>query len=179
MTMLNKTAPLSAEEEPDFLQFALEGVAKSENEWHAAGAVFSWIDPYPVWVSAGDWSEYLGDGFPRDPLKPCRRIIRFSLIGGCQIRVVESWANQLPFDDGIKVWCAADSKLVVSAHTDQGLRRYRGHLSHGAICEMATYAVVFDPGTPQSVANRTATTLRAIDNKADNFHALLDGTTDC
>jgi len=44
---------------------------------------------------------------------------------------------------------------------------------------MATYAVVFDQGTPQDIANRTAATLRAIDNKADNFHALLDGATGC
>src|SRR5262245_16226421 len=65
MTMLNEIAPLSAEEEPDFLQFALEGMAKCENEWRTSGVVYSWIDPYPVWISAGDWNEYLGEGFPR------------------------------------------------------------------------------------------------------------------
>src|SRR5262245_31848390 len=123
MTMLNEVPPPSAEDpsNDDFLQWAIQGMTKCEKEWRDAGTVFSWIDPQPVWVSAGDWSEYLGDGFPRDPLKPCRRIIRFSLIGGGQIRVVEAWTDRTIFDGDERIWCETDPKLLVSAHTDQGL----------------------------------------------------------
>jgi hypothetical protein len=168
------------EDDDDFLQSSLRGMAKCESEWQAAGAIYSWIDPYPAWVSAGDWSEYLGDGFPRDPLKPCRRIIRFSLIGGGQIRVTEQWTDKPLYDGATKeIRCELDPKLHVSAHTDQGLRRYSGHLSYGAVYEMATHAVVFDQNTPQDIADRTAATLRAIDSNPDNFHALLDGSSGC
>jgi hypothetical protein len=146
MTMLtnsNADTTLSFhEDDDDFLQSSLRGMAKCESEWQAAGAIYSWIDPYPAWVSAGDWSEYLGDGFPRDPLKPCRRIIRFSLIGGGQIRVTEQWTDKPLYDGATKeIRCELDPKLHVSAHTDQGLRRYSGHLSYGAVYEMATHAV--------------------------------------
>jgi hypothetical protein len=188
MTMLTNSNADTAlgfhEDDDEFLQSALQGMAKCESEWQAAGAIYSWVDPYPVWVSAGDWSgEYLGDGFPRDPLNPCRRIIRFSLIGGGQIRVTEPWTDrQLYVGNGWykpeRIWCE-DKKLLVSAHTDQGLHRYSGHLSHGAVYEMAAYAVVFGPNTPQDIADRTAATLRAIDKNPDNFHALLDGSSGC
>jgi Family of unknown function (DUF6011) len=173
------TASSFHKDDDEFLQWALEGMAECESKWHAAHVIYSWIDPYPVWVSSGDWSEYLGDGFLPDPLKPCRRVIRFSLIGGGQIRVTEQWTDRPLFDGDKGVWCEADSKLLVSAHTDQGLRRYPGHLDHGWQAEMATRAVVFGPNTPQDIADRTAATLRAIDRNSDNFRALLDGSSGC
>lgn len=176
MTMLEI---IPSDEEFDFPANAREGMRRCEAEWTAASQRFAWIDLEPAWISAGDWSAYGRDGFPQDPLKPCQRVIRFSLIGGGQIRVTEQWTDRKLFDHDNEIWCELDSKLLVSAHTDQGLRRYRGYLSHGAISEMATYAVVFNPGTPQDIADRTAATLRAIDRNADNFHALLDGSSDC
>ncbi len=115
------TASSFHEDDDEFLQWALQGMAECESKWHAAHAVYSWIDPYPVWVSAGNWSEYLGDRFPPAPLRPCRRIIRFSLIVGGQIRVTEQWTDRPLFDGDKGVWCER-AKLLVSAHTDQGLR---------------------------------------------------------
>jgi hypothetical protein len=183
MTMLadsnTDTAFSFHKDDDEFLESALAGMAKCESKWHAAHVTWSWIDPYPAWVSASDWSEYQGDGFPRDPSKPCKRIIRFTLIGGGQIRVVERWTDRPLFDGDTHIWCELDPKLLVSAHADEGLRQYRGHLSDGAIAEMATSAVVFGPNTPQEIADRTAATLRAIDSKPENFHALLDGSSGC
>ena len=70
MTMLNESAPPS-DEEFDFAGSAREGMRKCEAEWTATGQRFAWIDQEPTWTSAGDWSGYLGDGFPRNPSKPC------------------------------------------------------------------------------------------------------------
>jgi hypothetical protein len=153
---------------------------QEEDFWQQAGLVFCWIDPKPVWMSAADWLPYGGDksDFPPLPTTPCTRTFRLSLIGGGQIRVTEHCDH--PVSEHVEgFWPSGDPELLVTAHVSEDLRRYSGRLSHGAVCEMATYAVVFSKSTSQDIADRVAATLRAIDNKPENFFALLDGSTGC
>jgi hypothetical protein len=166
------------EDENGFFASACHGMLWQEDLWQQCGLVFAWIDPKPVWVSAADWSPYVEDGFPPYPTRPCRRIFRLSLIGGGQIRVTTD--HDRPWAENEKeFWPEADPELLVTAHVNEGLHRYSGCLSHGAVCEMATYAVLFSKATPQDIADRVAATLRAIDKKPENFFALLDGSTGC
>jgi hypothetical protein len=144
----------------------------------SSGLVFAWIDPKPVWISAADWLPYVENGFSPLPTRPCRRIFRLSLIGGGQIRVTEHCDERL-CEDVKGFWPEGDPELLVTAHANEGLRRYSGRLSHDAVCEMATYAVLFLKTTPQDIADRVAATLRAIDTRHENFFALLDGSTGC
>ena len=95
------------------------------------------------------------------------RRFRLSLIGGGQIRVAETFVNWENY-----VTCYQPN-LRVQAETANGLRTYNGIISDGAMCEMATYAALFLPKTPQDIVDRTAATLRLINNDADNFSALL------
>jgi Family of unknown function (DUF6011) len=166
------------DDEDGFFESACHGMLECEDFWHQCGIVFAWIDPKPVWMSAADWLPYVENGFPPLPTKPCRRIFRLSLIGGGQIRVTEHCSSPL-FESDKSFWPEGDPELLVTAHADEGLRRYSGRLSHGAVCEMATYAVLFLKGTPQNIADRVAATLRAIETKPENFFALLDGSAGC
>ena len=162
--------------EPDdddgFFESACHGILQQEDYWRQCNVVWAWIDERPVWVSAADWGQILPD-----PEKPCVRQFRLSLLGGGQIKVTEKFECFL-FDDPQlacderQVICY-EPKLRVQAETENGLRTCNGVLSHGAVCEMSAYAVLFLPGTPQSIADRTAKTLRLIDQDVDNFSALL------
>jgi Family of unknown function (DUF6011) len=168
--------------DPDgFFRNALDGMERCADKWRAHGKVFAWIDQQPTWISAADWTDYGCDGgFPPDPTAPCRRRLRFSLIGGGQVRVTEIWEIR-PDEFGCgglpDLGCIRDKELFITAHGES--RRHVGYLSHGAIAEMATRAVVFPRRTPQTIADRTAATLRAIDNTPRNFFALLDGSKGC
>jgi hypothetical protein len=168
----------AADDENGFFESACYGMLAYEDFWQQCGLVFAWIDPKPVWVSAADWNPYAENGFPPFPTRACNRIFRLSLIGGGQIRVTEHCDH--PWSEGEKeFWPNGDPELLVTAHANEGLCRYSGSLSHGAVYEMATYAVLFLKTTPQDIADRAAATLRAIDNKPENFFALLDGSTGC
>jgi hypothetical protein len=83
------------------------------------------------------------------------------------------------FENDQRFWPNGEPELLVTAHVDEGLRRYSGCLSHGAVCEMATHAVLFFKSTAQDIADRVAATLRAINTTPENFFALLDGSTGC
>jgi Family of unknown function (DUF6011) len=172
-----------ADDADGFFESACHGMLRCEDFWEQCGFVFAWIDPKPVWCSAADWFPYYENGFPPEPAEPLRRIFRLSLVGGGQIRVTERWTDEAPFGVGNdkRFWPEGDPGLLVTAHADDGLHlhRYSGRLSHGAVCEMATYAVLFPKGTPQAIADRVAATLRLIDATPENFFALLDGSTGC
>jgi hypothetical protein len=151
----NKIVPrfgADPEDEEGFFASACHGMLWEEDCWQQCGLVFAWIDPKPVWTSAADWLPYVENGFPSLPTRPCRRIFRLSLIGGGQIRVTEHCDHPL-LENGKEFWPNADPELLVTAHVDEGLHRYSGHLSHGAVCEMATYAVLFLKTTPQDIAD--------------------------
>jgi hypothetical protein len=160
--------------ECDFWEGACEGVLQCEAEWRQRDQVFSWIDEKPVWVSAADWdtTQVLSD-----PKTPCTRHFRLSLIGGGQIKVTENFVpmSLLSWPDCMICY---EPQLRVQAETGTGLNIHHGILSHGR-AEMATYAVVFPRGTPQEIANRTASTLRLIDGDRDNFYALLSRGERC
>src|SRR6516225_4221959 len=71
---------------------ALRHMQEKQDEWEQKGLCFSWIDPEPTYCTVSDWSMlFIPDSpdaehaFP-DPQNPCIRIIRFSLLGGGQIR---------------------------------------------------------------------------------------------
>src|SRR5260370_39459449 len=89
----------SVETDDDFFLNALEGMERCEAGWRLRHKVWSWIDQKPTWVSAAEWDSDLGDGFPPNPTEPCRRRLRFSLIGGGQVRVSEHWKAWRAFTD--------------------------------------------------------------------------------
>jgi uncharacterized protein DUF6011 len=152
-----------------FWENACNGMLQQEKRWKQSGEVFSWIDERPAWMSAADWNLRI-----LPPQKPCARRFRLSLIGGGQIRVTENLVLFSPGDELPPIIiCDEQPMLRVQAETNGGLRTCSGVLSHGFMCEMQTYAVVFPRGTPQEIADRTAATLRLIDSTQENLVALL------
>ena len=73
---------------------ALRRMQEKQDEWEQKALCFSWIDPEPTYCTVSDWSMLFTPdagaehAFP-DPKTPCIRIIRFSLLGGGQIRTIE------------------------------------------------------------------------------------------
>jgi hypothetical protein len=164
-----------------FYESACHGILEQEDFWQQCRLTVAWIDERPVWVSAADW----GMSILPNPPKPSVRQFRLSLLGGGQIRVQEVFERMGGFDEAtlrfppeLRTICY-QPQLRVTTDAGDGLHRYDGVLSHGMVCEMATYAVLFRPGTPQSVADRTATTLRLINLDSNNFMALLDRSEHC
>lgn len=162
------------DDEYGFFESACHGMLEQEDYWRQCNLVWAWIDPKPVWVSAAEWDLHI---LP-NPERLCVRQFRLSLLGGGQIKVTENFDRFL-FDDDPEllrddphVTCY-EPKLRVQAETENGLCTCNGVLSNGAVCEMATCAVLFPPGTPQEIADRTPKTLRLIDQEPDNFFALL------
>src|SRR4051812_24143415 len=60
---------------------------EEEERWRQRGLVWAWIDPVPGWVSAVGWDIVI---LP-DPEREATRRIRFALLGGGQITVVEQF----------------------------------------------------------------------------------------
>jgi hypothetical protein len=143
---------------------------------YQGNSTLAWIDPEPVWVSACEWNITILDS----PKTLCWRTIRFSLIGGGQIKVTEELSERLPkFPEYYR---RGDPDLVVTAHSGamgSALTRYRGKLISTRCYEMDAHAVVFPTRDIQDIANRTAETLRAIDWSRDNFYALLAASSRC
>jgi hypothetical protein len=153
----------------EFWESACRGMVEEEEQWRLRGQVFSWIDIKPDWLSLSDWFEIL-----ENPERVCIRRFRLSLIAGGQIKVTENFKR---YDRSTpefppSFYCF-EPILRVQAETDAGLRTCNGVLSHAVCYEMSAHAVVFPSGTPQEIADRTATTLRLIGNQPDNFYALL------
>src|SRR5262245_31030239 len=160
--------------EDGFFESACHGVLLEEDYWRQCNLVWAWIDEKPVWVSAVDWEP---PALLPTPEKPCVRTFRLSLLGGGQIKVVEKFE---PFTDFPELHTICyEPQLTVQAEIDGALRVCRGVISHGAVREMATYAVLFPPRTPQEIADRTAATLRLIGASAENFSALLARGEQC
>jgi uncharacterized protein DUF6011 len=105
-----------------------------------------------------------------------------SLLGGGQIKVTEQFESVSSEMPALWTTICYEPKLRVQAKTADGLVLAAGVLSHGAVCEMSTYAVVFPKGTPQDIADRTAATLRLIDfgpEPQESFAALLAHSEQC
>jgi hypothetical protein len=86
-----------------------------------------------------------------DPDRELTRRIRFSLLGGGQITVVERFEHERYYRP----------ELRVTAHTGEGLRRFTGALD-GTFYEMSAKAAVFPRWTPQAIADRVAATFRLL-----------------
>jgi hypothetical protein len=83
----------------------------------------------------------------------------------------------IPEKEGEPPYCH-EPNLRVTTDAGNGLRRFSGIIENCA-CEMTTHAVLFLPGTPQSIADRVAATFRLLGAPGeipdrDNFMALLD-----
>lgn len=177
-------AELDAFEE-ECRQGVLKYVRQKETEWKQHGLCYAWIDPEPAWAPAGQSSWYYDYdpvskefGFPY-PKTPCRRILRFSLLGGGQIRVIETWKESDIDVNHDRTWRAAVG-LRVTAHLPDGLiRTFGGVFHHGWYSEMDMAGVAFPLMAGQTIADRVAATFRLIDGIKENFYALLDGAEGC
>ena len=151
-----------------------------------ASLVWSWIDERPVWASPVDWT--CGDwGVLPEPDGPIQRRFRLTLRGGGQILVSELFKR---FGGrGTPIFACIRPQLRVTADAGNGLRRFTGVVD-GIGCEMTPKAVLFGPGTPQSIADRVTATFRLLTRAdgigtsvrhpdPDNFMALLDRSERC
>jgi uncharacterized protein DUF6011 len=180
--------PTDEEFEARWIESALEDKADTEAEWLNQGMVFADIEPKPVYVTAIDW--WLYADIP-DPPAPCDRVLRFDLIGGGQIKVIEKfvwWDDCLTGkpefepDGRRKVWAPDDRVLHVTAHCGDTVKRARGTYTLArpcGPCEINCYAVLFPHGTDQDIVDRVAATFRAIGDSADHFFAMLIGGLNC
>jgi hypothetical protein len=179
-------------------QWCREDMAKLEAAWTAEGKTFAWFSKEPDWAE-GNLSWF----FLEDPTAPGKRIFRFSMIGGGQIKTTEAWDwfrsnyNRKDRPDWAKheTWRddttylahvyprdnerLADLSIVVTPHTVDGVERYRGLVvSHFSDCSAS--AVVFPGNVPQEIADRAAATLRLTSRPdIEPFYALLDGSEGC
>jgi Family of unknown function (DUF6011) len=167
----------------EFFTWACLGMLEQEDYWAQGHLVWAWIDERPVWTSPVDWT--CGEfGILPEPTRPTRRCFRLSLLGGGQIRITETFELM---SDNIGLICYRP-ELRITADVGNGLQRFTGIIDHVS-CEMGANAVLFLPGTPQSIANRVASTLRLLtsagatasvrDPDPDNFMALLDRGERC
>jgi hypothetical protein len=181
-------------------QWCREGMAECGAKWKAEGKIFAWCKDEPEWaphcqVFVGKFWEDEREPFPT---MPCQITTWFSLIGGGRIGVVQRWqwfrathttrtkelARSYPL---YKIWqdertllvevSVVDHRLIVQAHTSDGLYRCTGNL-HTHQCDIFAYAAVFNGGVPQEIADRVAKTLGAVDWK-DSYYALLDSSEGC
>jgi Family of unknown function (DUF6011) len=177
------TDPKNDENGFEFFTWACLGMLEQEDLWAQCKLVWTWIDERPVWVSPVDWDFEI---LPY-PEREMQRSFRFTLLGGGQITVIERFKLWRSLSDH-EAWLHRDScDLRVTADAGNGLRRFTGTINHLSY-EMGANAVLFLPGTPPSIADRTATTFRLLstsDNHAvrnpdrDNFMALLDRSEQC
>ncbi len=167
--------------------------AAAEREWSERRLTFAWMNsPDNGMADFGGYQWVCLE----DPQTPCRRIIRFSLPGGGQLRAIETFVahrhsklcndSKYRCDSVDQVWEPinlpgfghVEAHLQVTAETDGHLHRYHGSAQTTYPNEMSAAAVVFDHGTPQIVANRAARILE-LSTTPENFYALLDGIDRC
>jgi hypothetical protein len=177
------TDPDNDREDCEFFTWCCHGMLRQEDYWTQCNLAWSWIDERPVWVSPVDWT--CGEfGILPEPTRPTLRRFRLSLLGGGQVRVSENFE---PMSSGADGFICYQPQLRVTADAGEGLRRFNGAIE-GVGCEMNPKAVLFLPGTPQSIAGRTAATFRLLcpdphstvrEPNPDNFMALLDRSERC
>ena len=74
--------------EAEWIKGALASRDEIASAWRDWGGVFAHVHPEPTYVSAADWALYAGIPNPKDL---CPRVIRFDLIGGGQLKVLETF----------------------------------------------------------------------------------------
>jgi hypothetical protein len=175
------------EDEVGWRESCTQYMREKEAECLQKGYCFSWIDPEPTFCPASDYSLlFTKDGnydiaFP-NPDEPCTRILRFSLLGGGQIRAIEDFVESsvpgISSWPGERTWNRNKIKLKITAHVGDSIVTAMGDKYEGEHYEMNAQAVVLY-GRRQDLADRVAATFRLIDNDADNFFALMDGSEGC
>jgi hypothetical protein len=177
------------DDEDGFFESGCHGMLEHEDLWQQCQLVWAWIDERPVWESPVDWT--CGEfGILPEPTEATTRRFRLSLLGGGQITVSEKFElwDRAPPLPGHEFYCTR-CDLRVTADAGDGLRRFAG-THDGTGCEMGAHAVLFPPGTPQSIADRVAATFRLLTRvdrigttvrgpDLDNFMALLDRSERC
>ena len=199
------TAEEYAEYDRDAKRWCREGMAECEAKWRAEGKVFAWCKDEPDWhphcqVFVDKFWEDEREPFPTEP---CQITTWFSLIGGGRVGVVQRWSWQVwainaegrktrtqelaePYPL-FKVWKdehtflteddVINHRLIVQAHTSDGLCRYIGNL-HTHQSDIFAHAAVFDGRVPQEVVGRVAKTLGAVDWEGA-YYALLNSSEGC
>lgn len=155
--------------------------ADAEAEWSKQRLTWAWLyEPDIFNPGFQTWAI-------EDPKHPCRRIIRFSLPGDGQLRVIQEFVlhHRDVYEDRIyPKWDHVEPEMMIEAHlrvtmeVDGRLHRYCGTAQSTYPREMSASAVVFDRGTPQVVAIHSVKILELI-RQPENFFALLDGTDRC
>jgi hypothetical protein len=183
------TDPKNDETGFEFFTWACYGMLEQEDYWAQCQLVWAWIDERPVWLSPVNWDVEI---LP-SPERPTLRRFRLTLLGGGQIRVSEQFKpmSDSPGDriDGLPMFICYQPQLRVTADAGDGLRRFTGVID-GVSGEMTPKAVLFEPDTPQSIADRVAATFRLLTYAdrvgtsvrgpdPDNFIALLDHSERC
>jgi hypothetical protein len=177
------TDPDNDGEDYKFFTWCCHGMLEQEDFWAQCNLVWAWIDERPVWESPVNWT--CGEfGILPEPTEPTMRRFRLSLLGGGQIRISENFEP----DPGANSFICYEPQLRVTADPGNGLRHFTGIIDRVS-CEMGAAAVLFMPGTPQSIADRVAATFRLLSSDAigtsvrrpdpDNFMALLDRSEQC
>jgi hypothetical protein len=166
-----------------FFESSCHNMLEREDFWRQCGLVWAWVDERPVWVSPVDWCFDIS-GILKDPTRETTRTFRMTLLGGGQITVREEFKRleTVLQEVGIRTYRYAVD-LRVTADAGNGLRRFSGAIDNAYI-EMNANAVLFLPGTPQSVADRVAATFKLLGAPGrspdrDNFMALLDRSGQC
>jgi hypothetical protein len=174
------TDPDDPEDADGFFESACHYALEQEDFWRQCGLVWAWVDDRPDWVSPVDWDLCLLER----PTHEMTRTFRMTLLGGGQITVREQFERSkvAPEQEGEPLYCF-DPNLRVTADAGNGLQRFSGIIEK-CICEMSTHAVLFLPGTPQSIADRVAATFKLLGAPRcppdrDNFMALLDRSEQC
>jgi hypothetical protein len=171
-----------------FWTWTCHSMLEREDLWAQCKLVWSWIDERPVWESPVDWT--CGDfRVLPEPDGPILRRFRLTLLGGGQIRVSEQFEPISDIPGDIPRFTCYQPQLRVTADAGDGLRRFTGVIDAVNV-EMSPEAVLFLPGTPQSIADRVAATFRLLTRAdrigtsvrtpdRDNFMALLDRSERC
>ena len=191
MTFVDQDELIEEEDDRRWRQSCREAMAELEAKWNDDGKTFAWFSKEPDY-SVGALSWWWVD----DPKAPCKRIYRFSLIGGGQVSTVENWrwfrwvgGRKKDESDGYPAfrWKNADAfltyerpqhRLIATPHVAEGVERYRGFIG-GFHADCSAEAAVFDKRVPQRIADRVAATFAAIGPCEDVFYALLDGSQGC
>jgi hypothetical protein len=176
----------NSDDEYGWFEGACYGMLEQEDFWRQCRLVWSWIDERPGWLSPVDWDFQI---LP-NPDRASSRRLRFTLLGGGQITVIEQFKPTpapAPVPE-LEFYCCRQT-LRVTADAGDGLQRFRGVIDRNITYEMNAKAVLFMPGTPQSIADRVASTFRFLawpdldsNTRApdpDNFSALLDRSEQC